>query len=42
VATARGEGETMRIDLSELPIGVYFVNITNKEGRKCVQKVVKE
>ncbi len=42
VATARSEGETLRIDLSELPIGVYFVNITNKEGRKCVQKVVKE
>ena len=42
VATARGEGETMQIDLSELPIGVYFVNITDKEGRKCVQKVVKE
>lgn len=42
VATATGEGETMQIDLSELPIGVYFVNITNKEGRKCVRKVVKE
>ena len=42
VATARGEGETMQIDLSELPIGVYFVNITDKEGRKCMQKVVKE
>ena len=42
VATARSEGETMQIDLSELPIGVYFVNITNKEGRKCVRKVVKE
>ena len=42
VATARSEGETMQIDLSELPIGVYFVNITDKEGRKCVRKVVKE
>ena len=42
VATARSEGETMQIDLSELPIGVYFVNITNKEGRKCVRKVGKE
>ena len=40
VATATGE--TMQIDLSELPIGVYFVNVTNKEGRKCVRKVVKE
>lgn len=42
VATATGEGETMQIDLSELPAGVYFVNIADKEGRKCVRKVVKE
>lgn len=42
VATPKGEDETMQIDLSELPIGVYFVNITDEEGRKCVRKVVKE
>ncbi len=42
VAIARSEGETMQIDLSELPIGVYFVNITDKGGRKYVRKVVKE
>ena len=42
VAIARSEGETMQIDLSELPTGVYFVNIADKEGRKCVRKVVKE
>ena len=42
VANATGEGETLQIDLSELPTGVYFVNITDKEGRKCVRKVVKE
>ena len=42
VATATGEGETMQVDLSGLPTGVYFVNVTDKDGRKCVRKVVKE
>lgn len=42
VVTATGEGETLQADISELPTGVYFVNITDKEGRKCVRKIVKE
>lgn len=42
VATAQGEGEQMTVDISALPTGVYFVNITDKDGRKCVRKVVKE
>ena len=42
VATATGKGETLQIDLADLPAGVYFVNITDEEGRKCVKKVVKE
>lgn len=42
VVTITGEGETLQVDLNGLPAGVYFVNITNKEGRKCVRKVVKE
>lgn len=42
VATIKGEGEQMTVDISNLPAGVYFVNITDGEGRKCVQKVVKE
>ena len=42
VATATGEGETLLIDISQLPAGVYFVNVTDKDGRKCVRKVVKE
>ena len=42
VATARGKGETLQIDISNLPAGVYFVNITDEDGRKCVRKVVKE
>ena len=42
LATAKCEGETLQIDISQLPSGIYFVNITDNEGRKCVKKVVKE
>ena len=42
VATATGEGERLTVNLSEMPAGIYFVNVTDKEGRKCVRKVVKE
>ena len=42
VATATGKGETMQIDMAKLPVGVYFVNVTDAEGRKYVRKVVKE
>ena len=42
VATATGEGEQMTIDLNGLPAGVYFVNIFEKDSRKCVRKIVKE
>jgi len=42
VATAQGKDKTLQIDLADLPAGVYFVNITDEEGRKCVKKVVKE
>ena len=42
VATATGEGNQLTIDLGGLPSGVYYVNITDKDGRKCVRKVVKE
>ena len=42
VATAAGDGERLSVDLSGQPAGVYFVSVTDKEGRKCVRKVVKE
>ena len=42
VASATGKGEPFTIDISNLPTGVYFVNVTDGEGRKCVKKVVKE
>ena len=38
----QGEGNELRIDLATLPAGVYFVNVIDEEGRKCVRKVVKE
>ena len=41
VATATGKGETMQIDIANLPAGVYFVRVTDEEGKKCVRKVVK-
>jgi hypothetical protein len=42
MTTAQGKGETLQIDIANLPAGVYFVNITDETGRKCVKKVVKE
>ena len=42
VAVATGKGENLQIDISDLPAGVYFVDVTDEEGRKCVRKVVKE
>ena len=42
VATVAGDGDVLHIDMANLPKGVYFVNITDAEGRTCVRKVVKE
>lgn len=42
VAIVHGEGNQLSINISNLPAGIYFVNITDEEGRKCVRKVVKE
>lgn len=42
VASVTGESERLQIDLNGLPAGIYFVNISDAEGRKCVRKVVKE
>ena len=42
VVTAKGEGDQMTIDIAHLPTGLYFVSITDEQGRKCVRKVVKE
>jgi len=42
VTTVQEKGETLQIDISKLPAGIYFVRITDDEGRKCTHKVVKE
>lgn len=36
------KGNELQIDMTALPVGIYFVNIIDEEGRKCVRKVVKE
>ena len=42
VLRVQGKGNELHINMAALPVGVYFVNITDEEGRKCVRKVVKE
>ena len=42
IATTQCEGDQLKIDLSAQPAGVFFVNVTDSEGRKCVRKVVKK
>ena len=42
VAVATSKGESLTVDLNGLPAGIYFINVIDKEGRKCVRKVVKE
>ena len=42
VLNVQGKGDELQINMAALPAGVYFVNITDEEGRKCVRKVVKE
>jgi hypothetical protein len=37
-----GECNELYIDMTMLPSGIYFITVTDKEGRKCVRKVVKE
>ena len=42
VMHVESEGNELHIDMAMLPAGIYFVTITDKEGRIFVQKVVKE
>ena len=42
VATAKGQGEQLTVSLESLPTGIYFVNVTDTDGRRCVKKVVKQ
>ena len=34
--------EPVVIDLSGQPAGIYFINITDKNGRQSVKKIVRE
>ena len=40
--SVQGEGNELHIDMAAQPAGVYFVTITDEEGRKCVRKILKE
>ena len=42
VLSVQGKGNELHIDMTALPVGVYFVTVTDEEGHKCVRKVVKE
>ena len=42
MATHEAEGSQATIDISTLPTGIYFVSIIDENGKRCVQKVVKE
>ena len=42
VLSIQGKGNELRIDMAALPVGIYFVTVTDEGGRKCVRKVVKE
>ncbi len=42
VLSVTGEGDKLHINLQGQHAGIYIVNVTDTEGRKCVMKVVKE
>ena len=42
ILSVQCKGNELRIDMAALPAGIYFVTVTDEEGRKCVRKVVKE
>lgn len=42
VLSINGEGNELQIDMAALPAGVYFINVTDEEGRKCLRKVMKD
>jgi hypothetical protein len=42
VASTQGNGNQIEMDFSVLPAGVYFVKVTNKDGKCFVKKVIKQ
>lgn len=37
-----GDGDELQIDMASLPVGVYFIEIADTQGKWCVKKVMKE
>lgn len=42
IVTQLADSDRIIINLSGLPAGIYFVNITDNNGKRCVKKVVKQ
>ena len=42
VLCVQGKDNELHIDMTALPAGIYFVNVIDEEGRKCMRKVVRE
>lgn len=42
ILTQLAGGNSLTIDLSGQPAGIYFIKVTDKDGRKCVKKMVKQ
>ena len=42
VLTKKEEAATMTLDLSGQPSGLYFVTATDRNGQRCVKKIVKQ
>ena len=36
------EGDELRIDLGKLPDGIYFIDVVDDQGKRCMKKVIKE
>lgn len=42
ITATHGDSNLLQVDLSSQPAGFYFFNITDKDRRKCVRKVVRQ
>lgn len=42
IISTKVDGETVILDLSSQPAGVYLVNVTDIDGKRCMKKVIKQ
>lgn len=42
IANVQPQGDVTTVELGNQPAGMYFIDITDQVGRKCVKKVVKQ